>query len=107
VIDETITLLVREAVRTELTEMGVGNVTRLTYTVTEAAEALGVSETTVRNLVRQGRLRTVPDMGTRTLIPRAALDDLVSGRASTTGGRTTALPVADGLPESEAPIGRR
>jgi len=30
-----------------------------------------------------------------------------SESASTTGGRTTALPVADGLPESEAPSGRR
>lgn len=30
-----------------------------------------------------------------------------SESASTTGGRTTALPVADGLPESEARRGRR
>lgn len=30
-----------------------------------------------------------------------------SESASTTGGRTTAHPVADGLPEPEAPSGRR
>lgn len=96
-IEDAITTAVRTAVREELAAHE--GVVRLTYSVTEAATALGVGETTVRGLLRDGHLRTVPHMGTRTLIPRASLEELVTANASTTsGGRTTAPSgVADGL----------
>lgn len=96
-IEDAITAAVRTAVREELAAHQ--GVARLTYSVGEAAEALGVGETTVRGLIRDGVLATVPHMGTRTLIPRASLEALVTADASTTsGGRTTAPSgVADGL----------
>lgn len=103
-IDEAIQHAVRTAMRDALIEAQTQTVVRLSYSVAEAAEALGCGETKVRQLLKDGHLTTVPHMGTRTLIPRAALEDLVSGRAPTsTGGRTTApLVEVGGPPESES-----
>jgi excisionase family DNA binding protein len=48
------------------------------YTVAEAAQALGVSESTIVRRVRAGQLRCVPGLG-RTLIPAATIADLLGG----------------------------
>ena len=50
---------------------------RLTYSVKEAADALGVSEWTVREGVRTGRIESVR-LGSRILIPRFTLERLVN-----------------------------
>ena len=50
---------------------------RLAYSVKEAAAALGVSEWKVREAIYQKQLRAVK-LGRRTLIPREALDKLLS-----------------------------
>lgn len=50
---------------------------RLTYSVKEAADALGVSEWTVREEIRTGRIESVR-LGSRILIPRFALERLVN-----------------------------
>jgi excisionase family DNA binding protein len=52
---------------------------RLTYTVRETAEVLGVSEPTVYRLIREGVLVKVPHLGTKVLIPRCAVEWLASG----------------------------
>jgi excisionase family DNA binding protein len=51
-------------------------VDRLTYTVTEAARALGISRSYCYELVQQGIL-PVLTLGRRVLIPRGALEDYV------------------------------
>ncbi len=48
------------------------------YTVAQVAGMLQVSEDTVGRMVKRGRLPKLPDMGTKVLIPRRAVDDLVS-----------------------------
>lgn len=63
---------------------------RLALTVPETAKSLGTSPDTVRRLIRAGHLPVVPHMGTRQLIPVAALHEFVSAGASTSAG--------DGLP---------
>ena len=52
---------------------------RLTYSVKEAAAALGVSEWMVREEIRVGRIDSVR-FGARILIPRQALERLVVTR---------------------------
>ena len=56
---------------------------RLTYSVKEAAEALGVSAWTVREEIRTGRIESVR-LGSRILIPRFALEQLVNMPESAT-----------------------
>ena len=51
-------------------------VTRLAFSVDEAAESLGVSANTVWKLIRDGVLRKVK-VGRRTLIPATSLEELV------------------------------
>ena len=48
---------------------------RITYSVREAAAALGVSEWMVREEIRCGRIESIR-MGTRILIPRQVLERL-------------------------------
>ena len=48
---------------------------RITYTVKEAASALGVSEWMVREEIRSGRIESIR-MGARILIPRQVLERL-------------------------------
>lgn len=72
---------VRDVVRDALAE-GLG-VRRHAYTVDEAAESLGVSAHTVRQLISGGHLRTLPHMGRSVRIPVASLDEFTSAGAST------------------------
>lgn len=50
---------------------------RKTYTIEEAAEVLGVGRNRVLTLIEAKRLRTVPDIGKRVLIPVAAIDEFL------------------------------
>ena len=50
---------------------------RITYTVKEAAAALGVSEWMVREEIRSGRIESIR-MGARILIPRQVLERLAN-----------------------------
>ncbi len=50
---------------------------RLAYSVKEAAEALGVSEWKIREAIYQKEIFAV-NLGRRLVIPRWALDDLLS-----------------------------
>lgn len=50
---------------------------RLAYSVKEAAEALGVSEWKIREAIYQKQIFAV-NLGRRLVIPRWALDDLLS-----------------------------
>jgi excisionase family DNA binding protein len=52
------------------------------YTVAQAAVVLQVSEDTVARLVRRGVLHRVPHVGGKVLIPRAAVDELLTGLPS-------------------------
>lgn len=49
----------------------------LTYTIAEAAEALGLSERKVRQLIADGLLPLVPHTGRRRLISRKRLAEWV------------------------------
>jgi excisionase family DNA binding protein len=53
----------------------------LVYSVREAAHVLSTSTNTVRRLVEDGVLPTVPHMGQRIVIPRVAVVRLVEARA--------------------------
>lgn len=55
---------------------GTMNVTKLTFSVAEAAAALGVGRTGVYQLIKDGQLPKLK-VGSRTLIPRGALDAFV------------------------------
>lgn len=50
-------------------------VERLTWTIPEAAQVLGVSEWTVRRMVAQGVLPLVPHTGRRRLISKKRLEE--------------------------------
>lgn len=54
------------------------DMTRLTLTVEEAAQQLGVHPESVRRAIRKGRLPAVR-IGRRTLIAQAVLNNLLSG----------------------------
>ena len=58
--------------------LGAGEVkpARLAYTLTESAEQLGISSSSVRRLVQRGRLRRVPGFR-HVLIPASELRRLV------------------------------
>jgi excisionase family DNA binding protein len=54
---------------------------RLTYTVDEALEVIGIGRTAFyEQLVNTGRLRTIV-VGKRRLVPRSAVDELLAGPA--------------------------
>lgn len=50
---------------------------RLTYSVAEVADLLGVSRSTAYELVAQGAIPVVPLKGRRKLVPRWAIDELL------------------------------
>ena len=52
---------------------------RLTYSMEEAAKILGVGRTTVYDLVRMGRLRTLK-IGSRRLVARVDLEEFVAAQ---------------------------
>ena len=54
------------------------SVERLTYSIRETCEILGISRSKCFSLIKEGTLK-VSKLGARTLIPRKALEDLVSG----------------------------
>jgi len=58
------------------------NVERLSYSVQEAASALGVSSRTVHEFVKDGNLAHFR-MGTRVLIPADALRQFIESRTQT------------------------
>jgi excisionase family DNA binding protein len=57
---------------------------RLTLTVTEAAQMLGISRGTAYEAARTGELPTVR-MGRRRLVPVSALEELLSGAGAAVG----------------------
>jgi excisionase family DNA binding protein len=57
---------------------------RLTYTVTEVAEVLGISRSKAYTLVAEGAIAVVPLPGRRKLVARATLDRLLDGSRPTT-----------------------
>jgi excisionase family DNA binding protein len=59
---------------------------RLTYTITEVAEALGVSEHHIRNLCQRGELPTLR-LGRRILVPRRALQVMIEEKPAVGAGQ--------------------
>jgi excisionase family DNA binding protein len=51
-----------------------------TYTFGQAAQVIGCSDRHVAKLVNRGVLPLVPELGTRKLIPRVAVEQFVDGR---------------------------
>ena len=72
---------------------------RITYSVKEAAAALGVSEWMVREEIRVGRIDSVR-FGARILIPRQALERL-AGNSEQTDGKSSAVPEEAHQPSSD------
>ena len=72
---------------------------RLTYSVKEAAAALGVSEWMVREEIRVGCIDSVR-FGARILIPRQALERLVVDSRQT-DGKSSAVPEGAHQPSSD------
>lgn len=89
-LDQALADLVRDAVRSELG--GITGARRVAYSVPEAAWALGVSPDTVRTLIDERRLPTVPHVGRRRLVPVAALEAFAAGAMAP----TASLPPAVG-----------
>ncbi len=56
---------------------------KLTYSVPEAAHAMGVGERVVWQWLRDGVLPRVPNLPGRTLIPRRAVEDYVRSGGAT------------------------
>lgn len=59
----------------------------LVYSVPETAHVLRTSTTTIRRLIDEGVLPTVPHMGQRLVIPRRAVAHLVESSDSPSDGR--------------------
>jgi excisionase family DNA binding protein len=55
--------------------------TKLTYTISEAAAALSIGRTTIYKLISEQRLRTVK-IGARTLIPADQIRALIEPKAA-------------------------
>jgi excisionase family DNA binding protein len=55
-----------------------GKTERLTMTVEEAGDALGISRATAYTLVNTGRLPAIRISDRRIIIPRKAIDDLLA-----------------------------
>ena len=49
---------------------------RLTYSVTEVAELLGISRGSVYNYIRSGEIRSVT-LGSRIVVPRRVINELI------------------------------
>lgn len=64
---------------------------RAALTVAEAAESLAVSPDTVRRLIAEGHLRTLPHMGRSVRVPVASVQEFVSG---STGGSAGSAPLS-------------
>src|SRR5947208_16151208 len=83
---------------------------RLTYTVSEVAELLGISRSKTYDLVAAGLLPIVPLPGRRKLVARAVLERLVNPSEPAATGLTEATNCgqhADGRPHAPtAPAGR-
>jgi len=62
----------------------------LVYSVPEAAKVLRTSTNTVRRLINEGILPTVPHMGQRVLVPRVAVQRLVEDERTLTGAADAA-----------------
>lgn len=67
--------LLRRVVREEVASAG-----RTLYNIKDAALSLGVSEAQVARFVRERRLRRMPGMGRRFLIPADALAEFAARR---------------------------
>lgn len=63
----------------------VGSPTRATLTIEETATILGVGRTAAYDAARRNEIPTIK-IGRRLLVPRAALDRLLSATPSTTEG---------------------
>jgi excisionase family DNA binding protein len=78
---------------------------RVTLTVPEAAELLGVGRTTLYELVRAGKFPAVR-LGRRILIPRRALDEVLAGAPLPVSApdvlESTGLAVWPGYPDARA-----
>lgn len=79
-IDQAVTDAVTDAVRRALVDI-VGP-RRTALTVDEVAWSLGTSPDTVRRLIAAGHLPLVPHVGTRKLIPVAALEAFTAGAST-------------------------
>lgn len=79
-LDEAITAAVINAVEQALAPhlRRLSDPEPLVYSVPETAHVLRTSTTSVRRLVETGILPVVPHLGHRTLIPRAAVAELVA-----------------------------
>lgn len=66
---------------------------RLTYSIDEAAEAIGVGRGSAYELVRRGDLRTVR-VGRRVLVPREAVRDFLGLRHKQGAASASAMPEA-------------
>ena len=100
-LDDAVQRAVVEAVETALAPYirRLSDPEPLVYSVPEAAHVLRTSTNTVRRLVDDGVLPTVPHMGHRVLVPRRAVERFVESATSLgTGGQAPARPllVADG-----------
>ena len=73
------------------------------YTVAQAAVVLQVSEDTIARLVRRGVLHRVPHVGGKVLIPRAAVDELLTDLPSQP--RETTSAAAKNLSASRSALG--
>lgn len=54
--------------------------TRLTLSIKETAQQLGLSKSTIYNLIKSGQLETLK-LGRRTLIPLKSVEALIEGGA--------------------------
>jgi len=71
----------------------------LVFSVPEAARVLRTSTNTVRRLVEERVLPTVPHMGQRVLIPRSAVQRLVEAGAAPAIPQLTVVPEPPAQPE--------
>ncbi len=61
---------------------------RLTYTIPEVAQLLGISRSTAYECVRRGEIPALV-LGSRRVVPRAALDALLTTAAAGTAGASS------------------
>ena len=66
-------------------------VDRLTYTIPEAAQAIGIGKSTLYGLINNGELRTIR-LGKRVLIPRDSILELLGMAAAASTAEETPRP---------------